>query len=392
MANFEEAYRKVVLQHEGTINNEDVQNDKVLLCAKCFKDEGLVILAFKIGIPDESECPSCKSSNGYKLTKKLVRNLCREFFVRGTIYKLDYGGFPLVQFNEQNFGNSSIDVSPWLENDVKLIEQAGEIGLFYYSPRFWMLGEIEPLKSLQITEEQDQIIDRILNLYPVFELSEKNAFYRIRLNPKVPYDISEYDSAPDEFIGSGRLDDKFSPILYGSPDLELCLHECRASVEDDIYVAKLVPKRKMNVLNLSALIDDSNTEFESLDIAIHFLFLASKHSYPITKKIAAAAKKAGFDGVIYPSFFSYIRTGHVPFDTVYGISIRRIAELKEHAESQIVPNLALFGRPIKDEILRVDSINKVVINRIGYDLSFGPAYHKAFIEEEETNDDDLNSI
>lgn len=389
MANFEEAFKKVILQYEGANNSRVMEDDKILLCSKCFKDEGLIILAFKIGIADDGECPCCKSNNGYKLTKKLVRGLCYAFFVRGTIHKLDYGGFPLVQFNEQNFANSSIDVSPWLVNDVKLIEQAGEIGFFYYGPRFWMLGEIEPLKSLQVVEEQDQIIDRILSSYPVFELSEKNTFYRLRLNPKVPHAFSEYDTPPDEFLGNGRLDDKLSPVLYGSPDLELCLHECRASVEDDIYVAKLVPTRTIKVLNLSALIEDSNTEFESLDIAIHFLFLASKHSYPITRKIAAAAKKAGFGGIIYPSFFSYIRTGHVPFDTVYGISIRRIAELKEHAESQIVPNLALFGRPIRDASLRVDSINKVVINRIGYDLSFGPAYHKAFSQDEETDIDGL---
>jgi len=29
-------------------------------------------------------------------------------------------------------------------------------------------------------------------------------------------------------------------VLYGSPDLELCIHECRATVVDNLLVGKLV--------------------------------------------------------------------------------------------------------------------------------------------------------
>ena len=66
------------------------------------------------------------------------------------------------------------------------------------------------------------------------------------------------------------------------------------------------------------------TEFESIDIAIHMLFLAGEHSYEISRDIASAAKEKGYEGIIYPSYFSLLRTGSMPFDTIYGISIRKV--------------------------------------------------------------------
>lgn len=370
------------MKKENHNNSQKNNKSKALLCSNCFQDEGLKIDASRIGSRDNDICPNCKSQNGKKLTKDLIQKLCYIFFVRGTIQRFEYGGFPLIQFNEQHFNNSDIDVSPWLSEDVKLIEKAGEIGLFYYGPRFWMFGEIEPLKSLQNDRERDKIIEKVLKLYPTKELSTNEYFYRVRMNPKIPHDFAEYDTAPKEFLGHNRFDEVDFPVLYGSPDLELCIHECRVTVEDNLFVSKLVPKKPLQVLDLTSLIDEEETEFDSLDMAIHFLFLAGKYSYAICRHIARKAKEQGFDGIIYPSYFSYIRTGSIPFDSVYGMSIRRIPQLKDYAQSQSIPNVIIFGRPIKEEKVIVECINKVIINRVAYDLTFGPAYHKAFIEDE----------
>jgi hypothetical protein len=362
---------------------KDLTTEEHIICSNCFKDEGLRIDARQIGIESSDECKKCKTNSGYKLTKSLVQSLCYRFFVRGTIHRFEFGGCPLIEMNEQHFNQTNIDVSPWLIEDVKTIETAGEIGLFYYGPRFWMFGEIEPLKSLQKIEEREESIETILNIYPVRELTTDEYFYRLRKNPTIPHEFSEYDTPPEIFLGDGRFDIANFPILYGSQDLEICIHECRVTVEDHIFVSKLKPKQTLRLLDLTELIDEESvTEFESFDIAIHFLFLASKHSYQICRDIAKKAYEKGFDGIVYPSYFSYIRTGTIPFETVYGISIRRIPELKEHATSQIIPNLALFGRPIQDGKVEVDCINKVLINRVVYHTSFGPAFHKAFVEEE----------
>lgn len=374
-------HKKIIEQikkHEGVYPKADTESSGAILCSNCFEDEGLKINAIKIGIYDTSKCPQCHSENGYKLTKELANELCYTFFVVGTIYKSDYGGAPLVQFNPQNFDNSSIDIVDWLANDVRLLEQACEIGLFYYGPRLWMIGEIDPLKSLQNDDEQNEVIEKILTTYPIVELTPKNQFYRLRVNPLESANFGEYDTAPDYCLGKNRFDSSELPVLYGSPDLELCIHECRTTIADDVFVAKLVPSKNLRVLDLSAKLEEEGiTEFESLDIAIHFLFLAGNHSYSICRKIALKAKEKGFDGIIYPSYFSYARTGAVPFHTIYGISIRRIPQMKDYVEAQTVPNLALFGRPIKENKVKVQCINKVVINKISYDLSFGPTLTKS---------------
>lgn len=286
--------------------------------------------------------------------------------------------------NEEHVGKTDVEISDWLQNDVRLIESAGEIGLFYYGARFWMFGEIEPLKALQDPMAMDEVIDRILQLYPKHILNENHPCYRVRVNPSVPHDPSQYDSPPEGYVGNNRFDSNGSSVLYASPDLELCVHECRANLEDELYVAKLVPTRPLYFLNLAAIIYEENPDyFISLDLAIHFLFLAGKHAYPICAHIARRIRKAGFDGIIYPSYFSNTRTGAIPFETINGQSIRYIQPLEEYAQSKTVPNLILFGRPVEEGKLIVHSINKLVINAIKYDLSFGPANTKMPVSEKD---------
>lgn len=344
-----------------------------IICSNCFKDEGLRLNAIQIGYEDNSQCDNCGSNEGLKLNKELVEKLCYWFFVRGSITKVEYGGAPIIQCNEHHVNKSDVELSDELIEDFKLIEDIGGIGIFYYGPRFWMLGEIEPLEDLQDVKKRKKIINKILKKYPTKELTVSDSFYRIRINPSESHECKQYDSPPDCHLGKGRLDSPLLPILYGSQDLEVCIHECRVSVEDDIFLGTLVPKKALKLLDLTELIEeDKVTEFESLDLAIHFLFLAGKHSYDICREIAIAAFKGGFDGIIYPSYFSYFRTGNIPFETVYGISIRKITTLKSYAKSQIIENLALFGHPIEEGKVGVKCINKVVINRINYETSFGP--------------------
>jgi hypothetical protein len=99
--------------------------------------------------------------------------------------------------------------------------------------------------------------------------------------------------------------------------------------------------------------EENATEFESLDMAVHMLFLAGKHSYDITRDIARAVHFAGYDGVVYASYFSLLRTGGMPFQTTYGISHRRFPQLHEHEKAKTIPNLALFGRPIEERNVEV---------------------------------------
>lgn len=344
-------------------------NKNEMLCSECFEDQGIKLLAERIGKDISGNCSNCSNSQGVKLNSEQLQTLAYRFFVVGSIYKPNYGAAPLIQFNEHQ--KTNVKFSKSLKKDVSLFEEVLGIGFFHYGPRLWMVGEIEPLKELQNTKTRKSIFERIVKEFPTVVLNENDLFYRIRTNPEFPTKESEYDSPPAP--GKGRLDSINHPVLYASQDLEVCIHECRVTVEDQIYVASLKPKRKLKLLDLTEIIEEDCTEFESLDLSIQMLFLASKHSYSISQELSLDISKKGFDGIIYPSYFSLVRVGRIPFPTVYGLSTRRLSQYREFEKSSMIQNIALFGKPIKEKKVEVKNINRLGLNRIIYDYQFGPA-------------------
>ena len=341
-----------------------------LLCSGCFVDQGLMLDALQLGVRDESECPNCGAADGRKLDRYQIASLAHRFFVRGTFHQVDYGGAPVIEFNEHQ--KTSVTFADHLQADARLIEKAIGVGFFHYGPHLWMVGEVEPLKSLQNSEERQQVIENILKDYPTRILSPGDLFYRLRINPQDPRNKLEYDSPPNEYVGKGRLDSPGSPALYASQDIETCIHECRVTVDDLIYMATLTPNRKLRILDLTELLTEDGTEFESLDMAVHMVFLAGEHSYPISRHLAELAGMHGFDGVVYPSYFSLVRTGTMPFETVYGLSVRQLPSFSACVRAQTIRNLAFFGRPIAAATIDIACINRVVINQVSYGTSFGP--------------------
>jgi len=341
------------------------------ICSECFHDQGLRLDAELIGQVNSSPCANCGSTTGRKLNAGLIVELAHRFFVWGTFQRREYGGAPIVQFNQ--YQSTNIRVAPWFEEDIRLIERSIGVGFFYYAPRLWMVGEVEPLKDLQDPTLRAAAIDRILSEYPTELLSVEESFYRIRKAPKNPEDFGEYDSPPLAIAGAERLDSSGFPVMYASQNLSICVHECRVTAEDELYVATLLPSRELRFLDLSVLLHEEGIwEFDSLDMAVHMLFLAGKHSYYISRDIAQKACSAGYDGILFPSYYSLLRTGSIPLETTYGISHRRFRPIEKHEKDKIVPNLAIFGRPIEDGNVNVHCINKLILSRVEYRFHFGP--------------------
>jgi len=363
-----------VKQGQGALVEEFAAGDGPecpMLCSECFHDVGLRLSAERIGQRDMSKCPNCGSQLGMKLSRKPIALLAKEFFVSGTIGRGKYGGSPAVQFNRHQ--PTSIEVMPWLRPDLELIDRTLGVGFFYYGPPLWTLGEVGPLKALQEKSLRAAVLSRVLAEYPERILDSDEWFYRLRKAPARPGDFDQYDPPPDEKLGQGRFDTTELPILYGSQDLEVCIHECRVAAEDEMYIATLVPQKRLKLLNLAEpLREEHVTDFESLDMALHMLFLAGRHSYEISREIANSAQERGFDGLVYPSYFTLLRTGGIPFETAYGMSYRRFPDIQEQIRKNTISNLALFGRPIADRLVRVKCINKVILNKVEYALHFGP--------------------
>ena len=223
--------------------------EEILLCSGCFQDHGLQLDATKIGVSDGSICPNCGSGNGRKPDKGLIARLAHSFFVWGTIHRCEYGAAPVVVFNHQQ--STCIRAAPWFEADLRLIEKAIGVGFFYYGPRLWMVGEVEPLKELEDATSRKAVTDRIMAEYPSIVLTTDQIFYRIRKSISVPSEFAEYDSPPPDVVGFGRLDSKDFPVMYGSQDLQVCIHECRVAAEDETFVATLGPTRDLRLLDLT---------------------------------------------------------------------------------------------------------------------------------------------
>lgn len=345
--------------------------EQAVACPECFRDQGLRLDARLIGVETSDRCPNCGSTTGRKLNSDRLATLAYRFFVWGSLLRCEYGAAPLIQFNQHQ--KTSVLLPNWLQRDAQLIERILGVGFFHYGPRLWMVGEIEPLKALQDDASGRPIIERILAEYPGRLLRSEDAFYRIRKAPRSPERPHEYDSPPPALGANGRLDSSGFPVMYASPDLQVCIHECRVTAEDELYVATLAPMRTLRLLDLSALLThEEATEFESLDMAVHMLFLAGTHSYPVARRIGLAAHEAGFDGLVYPSYFSLLRMGVMPFETTYGISHRRVPSMQDYEQAKSIPNLAIFGRPIEEKKLELRCINKLILNRVEYGVHFGP--------------------
>ena len=240
------------------------------------------------------------------------------------------------------------------------------------------------MANIEQEDEREQVIARILQAYPPEILTEADKFYRLRKVSGDAYALGKFDSTDWRQFDSpplaakaeeaGRLASPNLPVLYGSPDLQTCLHECRVTVEDALFLATHRPVRELKLLNLVSFSDEpSSPPCEDLDHATVMLFLAEPHAYPISRAIACAARDAGYDGLVYPSFFSMLRNGVQPFESYSGLSNRSISELRPMEAAKMIPNLAIFGRPIQEGMLTVTCINRVIFRKATYSIHFGPA-------------------
>lgn len=325
-----------------------MKNDYIL-CSECFKDFGLRLEAENFGVKNKKTCPNCDSHRGFKLTKEQLNELCFSFFVQNSSYKAIYGGAPLIQYNEAHFNlDDDIDFSKFIQEDIELFRKHLKIGFFYYGPRLCYLGENTPLKSfLQHgnSKECKEALKTLLEHSEIKYYDENNIFYRLRKNPADPFKESEYDSAPK---GTGRFNDSGFKLMYASNDIETCVHECRVKMNDELYMVTLKPTKKLKLLDLTKINDPYEYDlFESFDYAMNLLFNADKNSYTACRKIAKYIARFKFDGLLSNSYFNnYLKKKTI--------------------------NVTLFGNPIKEGKVKIIGINRLFVNKMHYDISFGP--------------------
>lgn len=330
---------------------------KSLMCSACFEDAGLELEARRYGKAKGIACRLCGSKTGHFLDSAALEDLAYQFFSYSTAansYQMNVAVLGIGGDHEDTVQ----EMRPETWRDWRRIKAILGGSLFYRSPRLFYLGvtnHFGEYGSLQKQFVRDEIVPKLREM----KLSCSTEMYRIRLNltEATRFDEAQFDAPPDgRRRGFGRFDYSKSPVLYASPNLQVCIHECRVTLADEIFVATLSPVKPLRLIDLTGNFDQPAEidPFDDLEWFFRGLMYSSRSNvYRYCRRIAQEIRsETGADGFAYNSFFTNIAGD---------------------AEGKTI-NYALFGHPIAEGKLWVDSINTVKLNSIRYGFHLGPLF------------------
>lgn len=324
-----------------------------IACAKCFVNWGFrQVVAVYADLP-EATCPRC-AQVGALITSKKLSEAIQTFFVGGSYTPETMA--PVYQVNRINPDPARFDVT--LEADAKLAcALTGEV-IFHYGPPLWRVGEVDLKHAFDAGGvERELAASNFVASAPTVKLPVGTRLFRIRKNPTSDETIATpaaFDPPPSHIERlPGRWDDGNNAVLYASDDVELCLHECRVLIADEIVVATLATARQLVLLDLTAnFAIRGATPFSDPEIFAHFLSLSRNEQWlNCARLIARTAQTAGYDGIRYTSYY---------------------AQAKHQSKAL---NVALFGRPIETGGLVLESVNRLRLTNAHYTFSFGPVLY-----------------
>lgn len=324
-----------------------------IACSDCFANEGLRRTMRARGVRSDAPCVRCGSSRGSRLDREALEDGAREFFVDGSILAETLA--PVYQVNASNPCPAALD--PTVAADAALVRELVGLVVFDYGPPLWQLGYTDHYHD--VVEGDPQSAARALvRKAEAITVATGTPLHRIRRNLEMDPTVTDpatFDPPPDGVARQpGRWDDLASPVLYVSDDLELCLHECRVTLSDEIVLATLAPTRDLTLLDVSGGFGvDGPTRFQDGGLFADFMPRSRREEWlSICRAVAGAACEAGYDGVRYTSYYSF--------------AIAEVPGL----------NLALFGRPLRAGLLELRSVNRVRLTTMTYGFALGPAlYH-----------------
>jgi len=325
-----------------------------LACPACFANAGFRRTVEKFARKRSGVCPQCAVDGPLKLPRSGLQDAIVEFFVGGSYISETYA--PVYQVNALNSYPATFD--PTLSSDAALACHLTGLVVFHYGPPLWRLGMTEHYYEFEAGGERRQRAAKaIVGAAPSIAIPARTSLFRVRLNAKATEHISTsaaFDPPPASISReSGRWDELDSPVLYVADDIELCLHECRATIADEIIVATLRPIRELHLLDLSAEIECApGTPFEDSNVFVGIMCRSRSNWLDFCRAISRAARAAGYDGIRYVSYYAQAK----------------------HAAASL--NLAIFGRPLEAKLLEIQSVNRLRISDMSYQFQFGPVLYR----------------
>jgi RES domain len=320
-----------------------------IACVECFTNTGFRCVVATLGCEPEV-CPRCQNlaiAIGVEALAKAVQ----QFFVQGSLVVGTMA--PIYEVNTKNPDPACFD--PTLQLDASLASMLTGQTVFYNAPPLWRVGETNlKYECDKGGTARTSALENLVSRVPRLVIPSGTSLFRIRSNPELDVTIvrpEAFDPPPASVERvRGRWDDGSSPVLYASDDIELCLHECRVAVGDDIVVATLRFERDIKLLDLTADIACADpSPFEDLNIFAEFLSISRDENWlSYARSVAAEAQRCGLGGIRYKSYF---------------------AQAKQKTSSK---NVALFGRPLAAGLLSLQSINNVRLADAQYKFALGP--------------------
>ena len=336
--------------------------EEPVLCSNCLKNEGLRREAAKFGPSTADSCPRCGTRTGTKLDRLAVEELFRRFYCYGSqaaVY------LPRV-FTEGGHADDDIHLEQSAKIDYDLLKEVSGLTLRRHTPHIYEMGFTEIRSDIEevlaqdpssTSEETAQILRKHLQILleagADYEMHEGERLYRARISPDRSLDSSEYDSPPTEKTVPNRIAVEGERVWCGAFDIKTCLIEIKPHIDDVIHHRVFVASLK--AVGILKLIDFTQrrkgNKSAASDITLDAFFQANQSSYHLTQLLGAFARSQGYDGVVYPSAMECIAGNEKRWK-----------------------NVALFGAPIAEKRLAIESINRVLIRNVNYSFDLGPAW------------------
>lgn len=325
-----------------------------IACPACFSNHGFRRVVEKYVYDDPGRCPQCSIDSAYKLDVIALRQAMTDFFVVGSYLVETYAS--VYQINNNNPNPARFDKT--LARDAALSSHLTGSVVFDYGPPMWRLGATNHYYAFEEGgERRKQAAQNIIAAAKKADIHSGTMLYRVRLNPVADESIatpSVFDPPPSSIRReAGRWDELESSVLYVADDIELCLHECRTTIADEIVVATLSPNRTLKVIDLSSPIEETGpTPFDDQNVFVGIMCRSRGRWLDYCREISREALAAGYDGIRYASYY---------------------AQSKHDYKSL---NLAIFGRPLQEGLLELKSVNRLRITDMTYKYDFGPVLYR----------------
>jgi hypothetical protein len=303
-----------------------------------------------------------------KLDRAKAEELFRHFYVdssRAAVY------LPSV-FVQGTGAQDSFGFEESAQADFHLLTGLLGTGLRRNTPHTYLLGFTEVRSKIEDALRQDPALaseetaeglreglNALLAIGSEVDLSDDEAIYRARISPVQPLAAMEYDSPPIDKATANRIARKGDRVLCASLSIETCLVEIRPHIDEVIhhrvYVATLRAKSRLKLIDLTQPLEKVRSAdlppWSDPAFTISAFFEPNQNSYHLTQLLSGFIRRRGYDGIVYPSAMGCIA-----------------------GREGIWKNIAIFGAPISENRLRVESINRILVKRIINDFELGPAW------------------